>query len=155
MGRMIRCALPLALFVSGLIIMLSIAAEHDSSNDPALKEQLVKLEKQSWEAWKNRDGKFFEEFLSDDHVEVGFSGVADKKEVVEVVGSPVCNVKSYELDRFAMKLLDKNTALLTYREAQDTMCHKVVPSPCWVSSLYMKRGDRWLNVLYQQSQITK
>ena len=120
-----------------------------------VRQQLVKLEKQSWEAWKNRDGKFFEGFLSDDHVEVGFSGVASKKEVVQVVGSPVCNVKSYELDQLEMRLLDKNTALLTYREAQDTMCHKVVPSPCWVSSLYMKRGDRWLNVLYQQSQITK
>jgi len=155
MRGMIRRALPLALLVSGLIIVLSIAAEHDSVDQSALKEQLVKLEKQSWEAWKNRDGKFFEGFLSDDHVEVGFSGVASKKEVVQVVGSPVCNVKSYELDQFEMKLLDKNTALLTYREAQDTMCHKVVPSPCWVSSLYMKRGDRWLNVLYQQSQITK
>jgi hypothetical protein len=152
---MIRRALPLALCVSGLIIVLSIAAEHDSVDELSLKEQLVKLEKQSWEAWKNRDGKFFEEFLSDDHVEVGFSGVAGKKEVVEVVGSPVCNVKSYELNHFEMKLLDQKTALLTYREAQDTMCHKVVPSPCWVSSLYMKRGDRWLNVLYQQSQITK
>lgn len=51
-----------------------------------------------------------------------------------------------------MKLLDKNTALLTYWEAQDTLCHNPVPSPCWVSSLYIKRGDRWLNVLYQQTQ---
>src|SRR3954451_14825386 len=118
MRGMIRRALPLALLVSGLIIVLSIAAEHDSVDQSALKEQLVKLEKQSWEAWKNRDGKFFEGFLSDDHVEVGFSGVASKKEVVQVVGSPVCNVKSYELDHFEMKLLDQSTALLTYREAQ-------------------------------------
>jgi hypothetical protein len=120
-----------------------------------LKEELVQLEKQSWEAWKNHDGKFFEKFLSDDHVEVGFSGVANKKEIVEFVGTPVCTVKSYQLDHFELKLLDTNTALLTYREAQDTTCHKVVPSPCWVSSLYMRRDGRWLNVLYQQTQITQ
>ena len=100
-------------------------------------------------------GKFFQEFLSDDHVEVGLGGLTNKAEVVAFVGSPVCTVKSYELDHFELKMLDKNTALLIYREAQDTVCHNPVPSPCWVSSLYMKRGGRWLNVFYQQTQIQK
>lgn len=128
-------------------------ADVDPRADVAIEEHLVSLEKQSWEAWKNRDGKFFQQFLSDDHVEVGFTGVASKKDVVDFVGSAVCEVRSYELSEFQMRMLNKDTALLTYREAQDTTCHKQVPSPCWVSSLYMKRGDRWLNVLYQQSQI--
>jgi hypothetical protein len=43
---------------------------------------LVNLAEQSWEAWKKRDGKFFQEFLSDDHVEVGFSGAATKAQIV-------------------------------------------------------------------------
>jgi hypothetical protein len=130
-------------------------ASAESSEEAAIKEQLIKLEKQSWETRKNRDGKFFQEFLSDDHVEVGFGGLTNKAEVVAFVGSPVCTVKSYELDHFELKMLDKNTALLIYREAQDTVCHNPVPSPCWVSSLYMKRGGRWLNVFYQQTQIQK
>ncbi|MGZ5522389.1 MAG: DUF4440 domain-containing protein [Chthoniobacterales bacterium] len=138
-----------------LVLSFPFPARTAPDEEAALKEQLITLEKQSWEAWKNRDGKFFHDFLSDDHVEVGFGGVAGKAEIVSFVGSPVCQVKSYELDHFELKMLDKNTALLTYREAQDTVCHKVVPSPCWVSSLYMKREDRWLNVFYQQSQIEK
>jgi hypothetical protein len=138
-----------------LITFVALDAKSEPDEQGALKEHLVNLEKQSWEAWKNRDGKFFQDFLSDDHVEVGFGGLATKAQVVAFVGSPVCQVKSYELDHFELKMLDKNTALLTYREAQDAVCQKVVPSPCWVSSLYMKRGDRWLNVLYQQSQIEK
>lgn len=136
-----------------LVFNLNVMAE--SGDAAVIKEQLIKLEKQSWEAWKNRDGKFFQDFLSDDHVEVGFGGVSNKAEIVSFVGSPVCTVKSYKLDHFEMKLLDKNTALLTYWEAQDTLCHNPVPSPCWVSSLYMKRGDRWLNVFYQQTEIHK
>jgi hypothetical protein len=148
-------AITFATLFSVLALAGSLTAETQSTEEAALKEHLVNLEKQSWEAWKNRDGKFFQEFLSDDHVEVGFGGVSNKAEVVAVVGSPVCQVKSYALDHFEFKMLDKNTALLTYREDQDATCHKVVPSPCWVSSLYMKRGERWLNVLYQQSQITK
>jgi hypothetical protein len=142
-------------FTSVFILAAGLTAMAESADEAAIKEQLIKLEKQSWEAWKNRDAKFFQEFLSDDHVEVGFGGLTNKAAVVAVVGSPVCTVKSYELDHFELKLLDKNTALLTYWEAQDTVCHNPVPSPCWVSSLYMKRGGRWLNVFYQQTHIQK
>ncbi len=148
-------AISFATFFSVLVLIAGLTARAEQAEEATLKEQLVKLEKQSWEAWKNRDGKFFQEFLSDDHVEVGFGGLSTKAEVVAFVGSPVCTVKSYELDHFELKMLDKDTALLTYREAQDTVCRNPVPSPCWVSSLYMKRGERWLNVLYQQTQIPK
>ena len=148
-------AIFLAALFSISLLPAGPTAKAEPTEEAALKEQLVKLEKQSWEAWKNRDGKFFQEFLSDDHVEVGFGGIATKAEIVAFVGSPACTVKSYELDHFELKLLDKNTALLTYRETQDTVCRTPVPSPCWVSSLYMKRGERWLNVLYQQTQISK
>jgi hypothetical protein len=124
------------------------AAEQD-----ALKEALVKLEKQSWEAWQKHDGKFFQKFLSDDHVEVGFGGLTNKDEVVRGVTSPMCVVKSYSVDKFELTILDTNTALLNYHAAQDTTCGgKAVPSPVWASSLYIKRGDHWLNVFYQQTQ---
>ena len=138
------------------LVCLAIASrEATASESDDVKEHLIKLEKQSWEAWKNRDGKFFQDFLSDDHVEVGFGGLTNKAAVVAFVGSPVCTVKSYKLDRFEMRMLDKDTALITYWEEQDTVCNKPVLSPCWVSSLYMKRGDKWLNVFYQQTQIQK
>lgn len=118
-----------------------------------LKEKLTTLERRSWEAWKNRDGSFFHGFLADDHVEVGFGGLTDKANVVAGVSSPNCVVKSYSLDRFALTVFDANTALLNYHAAQDTTCFgNAVPSPVWVSSLYVRRGDRWLNALYQQTQ---
>ena len=121
-----------------------------------VKEELIKLEKQSWEAWKNHDGKFFETFLSDDHVEVGSGGVFTKAPIVKTVTSGVCEVKSFTLDHFELRILADNTALLTYYEAQDTDCQgKAVHSPCWVGSLYMKRDGRWLNIFYQQTPEAK
>jgi len=149
------CDMKYALSFLAFVCLAIANGQATASESDEVKEHLIKLEKQSWEAWKNRDGKFFQDFLSDDHVEVGFGGLTNKAEVVAFVGSPVCTVKSYKLDRFEMKMLDKDTALLTYWEEQDTVCNKQVPSPCWVSSLYMKRGDKWLNVFYQQTQIQK
>lgn len=79
---------------SVLLLVSGLIAKPESSDEATIKEQLIKLEKQSWEAWKNRDGKFFQDFLSDDHVEVGFNGLTNKSEVVAFVGSPVCTVKN-------------------------------------------------------------
>ena len=114
---------------------------------------MVKLEKQSWTAWKNHDGKFFEGFLSDDHVELGIGGPTNKAQVVRSVKSGICEVKDYTLKDFALHRLADEVALLTYYESQETSCGgKAVPSPCWVSSLYLKREGRWRNVLYQQTR---
>jgi hypothetical protein len=135
---------------------LGAAVEDGGVTRDAPKETLVKLENQSWEAWKNHDGKFYQSFLSDDHVEVGFSGPANKSAVVDFVSGAVCEVRSYSVDHFNVTMLDAKTALLTYHAAQDTSCGgKAVPSPAWVSSLYIKRGGHWLNVLYQQTAETK
>jgi len=115
--------------------------------------ELVKLEEASWEAWKHRDGKFFQVFLSDDHVEVAFGGTIDKAQVVAGVGSGACEVKSYKVDRFKATLFDKDTAVLTYHAEQDTVCNgATVPSPVWATSIYVRRGGKWLNALYQQTQ---
>ena len=142
--------------VASLTFTYSLPVQGAQPDKGALKETLVGLEKQSWEAWKNHDGKFFQEFLSDDHVEVGFGGPANKAAVVAAVGGDICNVKSYTVEKFELAMFDANTALLTYHAAQDTTCGgKAVPSPVWVSSLYVKRGDRWLNALYQQTQTPK
>jgi hypothetical protein len=126
-----------------------------TSESDDVKEHLIQLEKAIMGGLEKPRWQFFQNFISDDHVGVGFGGLASKAEVVAFVGSPVCTVKRYKLDRFEMKMLDKDTALLTYWEEQDTACNKQVPSPCWASSLYMKRGDKWLNVFYQQTQIEK
>lgn len=127
-----------------------------SQSDAVLKETLVTLEKQSWEAWQKRDGKFFQHFLTDDHVEVGFGGLTNKATVVAGVGSPNCVVKNYSVEKFQLTSFDAKTALLNYYAQQDTTCNGVtVPSPVWVSSLYVKRGGKWVNALYQQTQAVR
>ena len=121
--------------------------------EDALKDTLVSLERQSWQAWQRRDGAFFQNFLTDDHVEVGFRGVARKAAVVAGVASPACVVRSFAIDSFDLTTLSPTTALLTYHAVQRTLCNgHPVPSPVWASSLYVRRGNRWLNAMYQQSQ---
>ena len=140
-----------------ILALVSLAnGQGKRAETDSVQQTIINLEKQSWEAWKKRDGKFFQEFLSDDHVEMGASGPATKAQIVAFVGSPICEVKSYSVDNFKLTMLDANTAVLTYRADQDTTCNgKAVPAPAWTSSVYVKRGGRWLNALYQQTPVHK
>jgi hypothetical protein len=125
-------------------------------DDDGLDSVLVGLERQSWVAWKARDGAYFQNFLSEDHVETGSSGLAGKSDVVGFVGSKICVVERYSLDRFRLTRFDANTALLSYHATQSTTCNGVkVPSPVWVSSLFLRRDGKWLNALYQQTPASK
>ncbi len=130
----------------------ALVAQVKSEDNSLLGDSLIKLEKQSWEAWQKRDGKFFQNFLSDDHVEMGPGGPNNKAAIVAFVGSPVCVVKSYSVDKFRVTQFDANNAILTYRAEQDTTCSGTpVPSPAWVSSFFVKRNGHWLNAFYQQT----
>jgi hypothetical protein len=114
------------------------------------------LETSSWAAWQNRDADFFEQFLSDDHVDVHSFGVTGKRSVVDGVRSPLCVVKNYSIGPLTLTAVSADTVLVTYRAEQDTTCGKVrVPSPVWATSLYARRAGRWVNVLYQQTPLSR
>ena len=120
---------------------------------PDVSSQLIQLEKDSWVAWQKHDTKFYNRFLSDDHVEVGFAGPDGKANVVKGVESG-CTVKSYDTKGFKVTRLGPDTAVVTYWATQDTLCGgQPVPTPVWASSLYVRRKGQWLNAVYQQSAI--
>jgi hypothetical protein len=120
-----------------------------SASDETLIRQ---LESKSWVAWKTHDAAFFEQFLADDHVEVHRYGITDKAAVVAAVRSPSCVVQSYSLGPFTVAKTSMDSALVTYRAEQDTLCGGArVPSPVWATSLYGKLAAQWINVLYQHT----
>ena len=122
----------------------------------SLQQTLETLERKSWAAWKARDSKFFEAFLSADHLEIGGHGVAGKAAVLQTVATPNCQVRSYSLADFHFVQLNAATAVLTYRAEQDTTCSGApVPSPAWATSVYVERGHTWLNAVYQQTPLAK
>jgi hypothetical protein len=155
---MVTRVLPV-LTILGLFATTPLMARHAPAVTAArtasdsLEEILTYTEQQSWVAWQLHDGKFFQNFLADDHVEVGTNGIATKAQVVAYVSSSMCTVKSYSVDQFHVTRFDDNTALLTYRAEQQTTCGKVtVPSPTWVSSLFVRRDGKWVNALYQHTR---
>ncbi len=118
--------------------------------------QLITLEKQAWEAWKNRDGSFYQRLLSEDVVGVGSQGIFNKSQTVKAISTSTCEVKSYSLDNFKLVMLDKNTAIFTYRGTQDAACDgKAEPPVVWASTVFVKRGGKWLAAFHQETPATQ
>jgi hypothetical protein len=114
-----------------------------------LEQRLIRMERDSWEAWQRQDAGFWRHFLSDDHLEFHRTGVSTREEVIAFIASRVCTVTRFSLGHFTFRRFDADTAVLIYRAEQTTSCGgQRVPSPVWATSLYERRHGRWVNALY-------
>jgi ketosteroid isomerase-like protein len=120
------------------------------------KEALVALEKSGWEAWKNKDPKWFEENLSSKAV--GFSpadGRQDKSAMVKGMAESKCEVKSFSFSDENMRMLGPDVAVLTFKGTQDATCDgKKAPAAVWSSSVYVREGDKWKSLVYIENPVT-
>src|SRR5438552_6701444 len=60
-------------------------------------KKLSAQETKLWEAWKNKDSKPFQAWLAPDSVMISEGGVGMKSDVVKMMASMPCEVKSYSL----------------------------------------------------------
>ena len=138
-----------------MLAFLLLTAVASAAGPTATEQKLINLEKQSWAAWQKMDDRFWDRFLSDDHIEIsGYVGATGKAAVIGGIRSKVCRVNSYAVDHFTFRQLDARNAVLVYRAEQDTACGGIkVPSPVWATSVYQLRGGRWQNVLYEHTPL--
>src|SRR5437868_12789654 len=92
-----------------------------------------------WNAWKNKDAKPFQMWLSADGVMIGDQGVGTKGDVVKMMASMPCDVKSFTLSDWKLSMVDANAAVITYKGAADGTCGGQAIPIVWASSLWVNR----------------
>ncbi len=139
-----------------MILMIAIGVssvafgQTKMSKDSKVEAQIIALEKAGWEAWKNKDVKWFQTTLTDEALHVDGGGVTDKAQSIKAVAD--CEVKSVALDDFKFLMLDKNSAMITFVGTQEAVCGgKTQPSTVRASSVYVKRSGKWLNTFYTET----
>ncbi len=128
----------------------------DAKTDPAAptKDELVTLEKIAYEAWKSKDAKFWETFLSDKFVVYGLSGKLDKASATKEYTGADCEIKSYALSDEKMTPLGEDAALLTYKTTVDGTCGgQKVPANSWAAGVYVREGDKWKGAFHAEAPI--
>jgi len=120
----------------------------------ATMEGISTLEKSGWEAWKNHDGKVFQDLLSDRSIGLNKDGRVDKATMVKQMTDSKCDVKSYSWSNEKLTNLGNDVAVLTFKAEQDATCDgKKSPSPVNAVTVYVREGDKWKNLLYMEQPV--
>jgi ketosteroid isomerase-like protein len=114
---------------------------------------LFTLEKNAYEAWKSKDAKFWEEFLSAKFVGWGSSRLDKASATKEYTGAD-CDIKSYALSDEQISPLGENVALITHKTAVDGTCGgQKIPAMNWTASVYVRDGDKWKAIFHAQAAV--
>jgi hypothetical protein len=124
-----------------------------SSTNKALEEKIVGLEKQVEEALKKKDWNTFDGLLAEDCVVAGSDGIQRKPEVLQDLKA------NFSLSDFSMAdvnvvTVNKDVALITYRATgKGSYKGEDWSGQAYASSVWVKRGGKWLTVLRQDTPI--
>jgi hypothetical protein len=118
-----------------------------------LQDTLTALEKQTWEALRQRDAGAIRALWADDFVGVLASGVRrTRQEVLDTL--PDLKITSASVDEVKLLVLDRDAALLTYTVTRKSTFKGADLAPnCYASSVWVRRGDRWRIMFYQETPV--
>ena len=120
-----------------------------------IEKQLLDLERQYWQAIKNKDVQAAMRLTDDDCIVAGAQGVArlDRDKMAAMM-----KAASYTLERFAVaddaqvRLLADDVAILAYRVHEDlTVDGKSVSLDAADASTWVRRNGRWVCALHTES----
>jgi uncharacterized protein (TIGR02246 family) len=113
-----------------------------------IEAEIEQLERRGWEALSGPDGAaFYEDALADDGLMVFPGMVMVKQTAISTIGE-VQPWSTFEL-RDVRVSGDDNAALVTYRAKAQRAGEPEYEAV--MSSVYVRRGGRWLVLLHQQS----
>jgi len=140
-----------SLICLALLTLVATVAFGQVKRNDSVETQIVALEKMAFEAWKNKDRKFFEDHMAEAGQYLDLDGVGGKAQYVKAIIDNNCTVTRYSLDNTKVTMLSNDVALLTYRYAHDAVCggHPEA-SPLWASTVYVKSGGNWLIAFHQE-----
>ena len=128
-------------------------AEKAAPAAPA-NDALVILENSAYEAWKSKDAKFWDAFLSSKFVGYGSSGKLDKASATKQYTGADCEIKSYALSDEQMKPLGNGAALITHKIIVDGTCGgQKVPAASWAASVYVRDGVKWKGAFHAETPV--
>ncbi len=135
------------------VCLLAVGPQARSADDKLL-DTLVTLEKQSWDMIKQRDAAGIHKFATDNFLWVFADGTRVQKKNLEQF------LDGYELASYAVSdaevvSLNAGAAVLVYRVTYtgSEKGTKPVKQTALAMSTYVRRGEAWKSILYQETAV--
>lgn len=114
------------------------------SAEPATIDTLRALETKAFEAYKNKDIKFFEGFLTERFVQSANGRRLNREAAIKAITEHKCEIKSFSFSDEQLTNVGATTAIITLKVAADGTCDgRAIPSPFISASLYVRNGADW------------
>jgi hypothetical protein len=140
----------LLLLVVAVMLALPVLAQ-DKAADAKLQADLFAKEKMLWDAFFKKDAKMFDDMLAADGVFIDGMGVSGKPELLKMVGTMNCKMKSYSFSQQKMTRLDNDAVILSFKATQDGECDgQKVPATSFVTSTWVMRNGKWMGISHAE-----
>ena len=113
------------------------------------EEMLIAREKEVWELIKKKDGAGVAGYLTEDQIYVTNDGVHTKAETVK--GIAEAGPSEIMLSDWKVMMIDKDAAIVTYKATPKAMACGPEPEAQRASTVWVKRGGKWLAVFHQDT----
>jgi|GEM_PF-764735 len=152
----------LALGITLLFVLLvavafwpSVIRSASAQAENGVKDELVRLERQQWDAFKKKDKTALAAILAKDYFDFGSDGREDRTfSLTRGYMSDEQDLVEFSMEDAQVKVLDDHTALLTYRGTyRGTERGKPNSGSAFYSDLYQKQNGKWLSVFTQDSNL--
>ncbi|MFX0071263.1 MAG: nuclear transport factor 2 family protein [Candidatus Hermodarchaeota archaeon] len=117
-----------------------------------LKEELLALDKQAWEANKKRDVEFYDKLLDENSIAVTPFGILDKKKVLKDIASNPRELLDYQIENPHLLIINERSAILTYKANIQTLYeNKKSNFLAFITTIYINIDGNWRAIFYQQT----
>ena len=118
---------------------------------PPTTEALMALDNKAWEAWKNKDGKYFEAYVAENFVGFSDGKRSTKADLIKMISENKCEVKSVSLSDPHITPAGPDVAVLTYKAAQDGTCDgQKLPANVTAATVFVRSGDTWKGAYHNE-----
>jgi hypothetical protein len=142
-----------SLALLALIGLANPARAQDQPDIAKLREELMALERQSWEYFKARDRAAMRRFLPEDALQIYSDGTRyHKSEVIDYMTT--YRLDHYEIEpTYGMRMISPEAAMLIYRVTSRGAVRfdRTGTTKVLATSLYVRRNGQWRAVLYQET----
>jgi len=146
--------LPPVLLVLLLVCGSTTTTAKAQSPDAQLLADLTRLEKDSWEAMKRSDREFFRTYMTADFRGFFADGTtADRDAFLRNLDD--FSLSEYSMGDVSLLRVNADAVMILYRLSYHGL-HKGRPvklSNIESSSLYVRRGGKWLEIFYQETVV--
>ena len=119
-------------------------------------ESLIAKEKETWEAFKRKDAAALKSLLAEDAYEIDDEGELSTK-AHQISSLADLTITEYMMEDIKVVPINKDAAIVRYKVMAKGSYKGKEFDPNWsfASAVWVNRGGKWQNLLYQETPIKK